>query len=280
MWLLPRMAAELGNSESTNIPCNSVCIYLSIYLYIYSIIYTYTDIGSPLQMDHATCFFWAKARNSMFFICVLLRAFTALSPHEHHVGEEKNGQKKRLHSLSWKHHIISHTSTSSIKFTYKFTYHQYLVQWCWMTLVYIHLYFFCDSDSGRGKCVWQILFVRRSSNPRAPLLLRGLASANGHGSIGSFTQLFLVNVIACEKRWAAVQSFLQTRLDSILKFENQGGQVLDIPTLSVPLSWILAPWLSWGGMCLPCYNGPRETQDPLPITATKSRRLQHSGSQV
>jgi hypothetical protein len=102
MWLLPRMAAELGNSESTNIPCNSVCIYLSIYLsiYIYSIIYTYTDIGSPLQMDHATCFFWAKARNSMFFICVLLRAFTALSPHEHHVGEEKNGQKKRLHSLS------------------------------------------------------------------------------------------------------------------------------------------------------------------------------------
>ena len=69
-------------------------IYLSIYLYIYSIIYTYTDIGSPLQMDHATCFFSAKARNSMFFICVLLRAFTALSPHEHHVGEEKNGQKK------------------------------------------------------------------------------------------------------------------------------------------------------------------------------------------
>ena len=40
----------------------SYLIYLSIYLYIYSIIYTYTDIGSPLQMDHATCFFSGKGK--------------------------------------------------------------------------------------------------------------------------------------------------------------------------------------------------------------------------
>jgi hypothetical protein len=44
MWLLPRMAAELGNSESTNIPCNSVCIYLSIYLSIYIYIQYYIHI--------------------------------------------------------------------------------------------------------------------------------------------------------------------------------------------------------------------------------------------
>ena len=62
--------------------------------------YIHTHIGSPLQMDRSygrpSVENTAKARNSMFFICVLLRAFTALTTSK---VEEKNGQHMALIAL-------------------------------------------------------------------------------------------------------------------------------------------------------------------------------------
>ena len=96
------------------------------------------------------------------------------------------------------------------------------------------------------------------SNPWAPLLLRSLASANRHGSVGSFTQLFLVNVIAWHRDSRGPRSKSQVLWGLLPIRPSEHLAVMDLGTVLLR------------NLCLPCYTRRPfmgNPFDPLPALA-------------